>query len=53
LGDKQNKATRIPANLTQVIQVAAGASHAIAIKQNGDIVAWGDNTYGQCDIPKI
>ncbi len=33
--------------LTNVVQVAAGASHAIALKADGTVWTWGDNSYGQ------
>lgn len=31
--------------------VACGAEHAVAIRANGTIACWGDNTQGQCTIP--
>jgi RHS repeat-associated protein len=33
------------------IAVAAGGDHALAIKNDGSIVCWGDNTYGQSTPP--
>lgn len=41
----------IPANLTNAVQVAAGGAHSLAVKADGTIEAWGDNTYGQLDFP--
>lgn len=35
------------ANLTNVVEIAAGAAHSIARKSDGTVVSWGDNTYGQ------
>jgi hypothetical protein len=32
-------------------KVAAGSFHSLGLKQDGSIVAWGDNTYGECNIP--
>jgi alpha-tubulin suppressor-like RCC1 family protein len=32
-------------------QIAAGASHTVALKNDGSVVAWGDNSYGQCTVP--
>jgi glucuronoarabinoxylan endo-1,4-beta-xylanase len=31
--------------------VAAGSYHSLGLKWNGKIVAWGNNTYGQCTVP--
>ena len=30
---------------------AAGTLHSLGLKANGSIAAWGDNEYGQCDVP--
>jgi len=31
--------------------VAAGSYHSLGLKADGAIVAWGDNGYGQCNVP--
>ena len=31
--------------------MAAGCSHGLGLKADGSIVAWGDNSDGQCDVP--
>lgn len=41
----------VPASLSNVISVAAGYSHSLALKTNGTIVAWGQTIYGQCTVP--
>ncbi|CAH0729413.1 unnamed protein product, partial [Brenthis ino] len=33
-----------------VIQVACGSYHSLALTNNGDLYAWGANTYGQCGL---
>lgn len=33
------------------VQIFAGYIHAIVLCKDGSIVAWGDNSLGQCDIP--
>ena len=32
--------------------VAASDLHSLGLKQDGSIVAWGDNEYGQCNVPE-
>ena len=33
------------------VAVAAGGSHHLALKADGSIVAWGDNSLGQMNVP--
>jgi len=40
-----------PAGLSNVVAIAVGSSHALALKSNGTVVAWGDNTFGQTNVP--
>lgn len=35
--------------LEDVAQVCCGNTHCAALHRNGDVVAWGDNDYGQCN----
>jgi alpha-tubulin suppressor-like RCC1 family protein len=32
-------------------QIDAGMAHVVVLRADNEIRAWGDNTYGQCDIP--
>lgn len=41
-----------PTGLRDVVAIAAGGYHSLALKSNGTIVGWGDNTWGQA-IPPI
>ena len=41
----------VPPDLGPAMDVAAGASHVIALKTNGTVVCWGDNGSGQCSPP--
>ncbi|MEO7600133.1 MAG: immunoglobulin domain-containing protein [Opitutus sp.] len=41
----------VPADLINIVSVAAGAGHWLALKPDGTLVAWGDNTYGQATVP--
>ena len=35
-----------------IVQVSVGVNHNYGILKNGDLIAWGDNTHGQCDFQK-
>jgi alpha-tubulin suppressor-like RCC1 family protein len=43
--DSKNPAT------IKVIAVAAGSRHNLALTQTGKVIAWGDNSHGQCTVP--
>ena len=44
--------TDLPAaTLSDVVAVAAGAHHSLALKGDGTVVAWGSDTYGQTNVP--
>ena len=43
--------TNVPQGLTDVVQVAAGYSHNLALKRDGAVVAWGANHYGPTSVP--
>jgi alpha-tubulin suppressor-like RCC1 family protein len=34
-----------------VIAIGAGLNHFVALKSNGTLVVWGDNSLNQCNIP--
>ncbi|HEX9048536.1 MAG TPA: putative Ig domain-containing protein [Verrucomicrobiae bacterium] len=38
-------------SLTNLVAVAAGASHCLALRTNGTVLAWGDNSNGQTNVP--
>lgn len=42
---------KVPSSATNVISVAAGDFHTLALRTDGTVVAWGDNTYGQTNVP--
>src|SRR5512136_247400 len=37
--------------LTDLVAVAGGGHHSLALKADGSVVAWGWNAYGQCNVP--
>jgi hypothetical protein len=41
----------IPSGLTDVVAMAGGEAHSLALKDDGTVVAWGHNGYGQTNIP--
>jgi hypothetical protein len=40
-----------PPSLGPVAGIGAGDEHFLALMPDGTVVAWGDNSYGQCDVP--
>lgn len=43
--------TAVPSRATNVVDVAAGGNHALALRGDGTIVGWGNNLSGQINIP--
>jgi hypothetical protein len=41
----------VPASATNVVAIAAGWGHSLALRADGTVVSWGDNTYGQASVP--
>ena len=41
----------IPIGLSGVIAISEGKDFALALKSDGTVVAWGDNSKGQCKVP--
>jgi len=41
----------VPQPNTDFKAIAMGGYHAIGLQTNGSIIAWGDNSAGQCDVP--
>ncbi|MGO8676635.1 MAG: hypothetical protein ACLQVX_12280, partial [Limisphaerales bacterium] len=39
------------AALSGVVAVAGGGSHSLALRNDGTVVAWGWDNYGQADVP--
>ncbi len=41
----------VPGDLTDVIAIAAGHNHSLAVKSDGTVVGWGNNEFGQTQPP--
>ena len=41
----------VPAGLSGVIAIAAGTDHAVVLKSDGSVLAWGNNVNGQVNVP--
>jgi hypothetical protein len=41
----------VPVGLTNLVAIAAGAYHTLALRGDGLVLAWGDDYDGQCDVP--
>src|SRR5436190_1375046 len=46
-GDNSTGQTNVPPGLTNLVAIAAGYYHGLALRSNGTVIAWGDNTQGQ------
>jgi PKD repeat protein len=50
-GDPSQGQCTIPANSSNIIGIAAGSYHNVALRVDGTVIAWGRNEEGQCNIP--
>src|ERR1700674_4952175 len=50
-GSNTNGETNVPPGLTNVVSLAGGSYHCLALRADGTVVAWGLNTYGQTNVP--
>ena len=41
----------VPFHLSNVVMMAAGSWHGLALQANGKVIGWGRNDYGQISIP--
>ena len=46
-GDNFDGQTNLPVTLTNVVKIAAGYYHGLALRSNGTVVSWGNNFNGQ------
>jgi hypothetical protein len=50
-GDDDNGQANVPMGLTNIVAVAGGFTHTLALSANGIVTGWGMNTFGQLSIP--
>ena len=50
-GDDSAGQLDLPIGTTDIVALAAGEDHTLALRRNGTVVAWGDNSLGQNDVP--
>jgi alpha-tubulin suppressor-like RCC1 family protein/O-glycosyl hydrolase len=50
-GDNSYGQTSVPMGLTNVIVIACGWYHGLALRNDGTVVAWGKNSSGQTNVP--
>jgi formylglycine-generating enzyme required for sulfatase activity len=51
-GNNEKGQTNVPDGLSDIIAIAAGGEHSMALKADGTVVAWGNNGAKQTDIPR-
>jgi hypothetical protein len=52
-GDNSAGQARVPTNVQNDVAISAGFDHSLALTANGQVVAWGGNTYGQRTLPRL
>jgi alpha-tubulin suppressor-like RCC1 family protein len=50
-GNNESGQATVPSGLSNVVAIAAGNSHSLALTAEGRVVAWGDNGDGQITVP--
>ena len=50
-GNNDSGQTTVPVSVNDVISLAAGDSHSVAVRADGSVLAWGDNAHGQTNVP--
>lgn len=50
-GDNSMDQLNVPSDAVDVIAIAAGAWHNVALRADGTVLAWGDGSVGQTNVP--
>jgi len=40
-----------PPDVSDIVSIAAGDTHVLALRRNGTVLAWGSNKDHECDVP--
>lgn len=51
VGDDAFGQSQVPATAADLVAIAAGNWHSLALRADGHVVAWGANWLGQCNVP--
>ncbi len=52
-GNNTPSLTNVPRSATNVMAISAGATHCLALKQDGTLAAWGSTAYGLTNPPAM
>ncbi|MGA2279766.1 MAG: immunoglobulin domain-containing protein [Verrucomicrobiota bacterium] len=50
-GNNDHGQTNVPVDATNVMAIAGGGYHSLALQTNGTVVAWGANDFGEANVP--
>jgi alpha-tubulin suppressor-like RCC1 family protein len=50
-GDDSHSQTNVPPGLTNIVAVAGGSFHSLALDGTGEVLGWGDNILGETTSP--
>jgi len=50
-GNNLSGQLEVSSKATNVVALATGGDHSVALRADGSLAAWGDNTYGQNQVP--
>src|SRR5262245_10893424 len=50
-GDNSFGQTNLPPGLTNIVALAAGANHSLALRNDGAVLSWGDDSMQQVTLP--
>jgi len=53
MGDNTWNQTNVPAGLSNVVAIAAGGYHSLALKQNGTVAVWGITLFIRPTFPRL